>query len=290
MKRVLHKPSIGLATFLALGSSAWHLSAWALDSTMRRATVEMPASVPSTAGQPLTLGRVANITSNDLHLLRQLMGAAIATSATADAEVTLATKHVESDEVVRVARKALSEWMRTRGMNVYVELAVEPREMSSPTGEITLRVRPLTESQLHARRLTVWTEVWLNGTFHRALPTTFELHPSAQRVVVQNELSMTDPALSSTASPTGAKLPSEPSASPLKPSLPLDAKNSLSPSPIRRGQSVVVSSSVGNMTIETKAQALQDGTAGQTIQVKFGTRNDLAHARVVGPGHLELVK
>jgi hypothetical protein len=59
---------------------------------------------------------------------------------------------------------------------------------------------------------------------------------------------------------------------------------------IHRGESAVLTHAAGNVTVQTKAQALQDGVAGQTIQIKPSAANAVLHAQVVGRGQLELPK
>jgi Chaperone for flagella basal body P-ring formation len=261
---------LALSRGLALGLLLVSAHVCAVEPRAPHATVDLAPAVQIPPGQPLTLGRVARIASNDLSLLRQLMATSIGPALSPGAvitlrqerladvlpanvrwsgaqatQVTVKVQSVKAADVVQAARAALAQWLRTRAVGSYTELVATPPDIHVPPGEVTLRVRPLGQGPVPTRRMTVWTEIWADGAFHIALPTTFEVQ---------------------LADPPGTSFW------------------------VRRGESAVLTHSIGNVTVQTKAQALQDGAAGRTIQIKTGSTHAVLHAQVIGQGQLELAK
>lgn len=60
------------------------------------------------------------------------------------------------------------------------------------------------------------------------------------------------------------------------------------PPTIKRGDKVVITASSGVIRVRMPGEALADGSIGQQIRVRNSRSQRIVHARVVGPGHVEV--
>jgi flagella basal body P-ring formation protein FlgA len=158
------------------------------------------------AGDSVTLGDVATVSSTDLRAVRTLVdlrvgrapapgdsailyraalagwvphrtGLAASTlqwSGPQAAQVIAAAQRVGGDEIAAAAESALRDWLATQSGRSEVELLDAPRDVAAPDGPLRLQPRSLAHMGLHTRML-VWVEIWAGERFVRVVPVAFRV-------------------------------------------------------------------------------------------------------------------
>jgi flagella basal body P-ring formation protein FlgA len=254
-----------------------------------RATIELLAQA-EVAGDAVSLGQVAHLSSPELALVRRLVQLPIgraprdgqpafvrrellarwiqretglapddlAWRGSEAAQVLRATRQVKGLELAQAASEAMRDWLAQRDEAVQLHVSRMPRDLDVPAGDVQLRPRPV-EGVALRRRMLVWVEVWSEGSFLRAIPVPLERDamPLAAKPIA-------------TAAVAGFSRRERP------------------PVLVERGAWAILRSTDGAVSLESKVAVLQDGRAGEQVRVRAPGGGGVVFARVVGPAQLEL--
>jgi len=214
--------------------------------------------------------------------------------------VATATPRVDAAALHAVGRSALAEWLAPRCLRFELAEVAGASSVEAPPGAVVLAARPLAEGDSIAPRMQVWVDVSVAGRFVRSVPVAFDVHawqaawvathdaragaPLAEAVLEHREV---DLALQRAA-------PLAPPAEAARLRRPLLAGQMLAaahvePMPaVLRGAQVTLRAAVGAIGIEARAEALQDGRAGQLVWVRPAASTGPVHARVIAEGIVEV--
>lgn len=227
--------------------------------------------------------------------------------------VRTAAREIAGDAVAAQAREALLEHLqavaRQRGLvqpRIELQAVALPSMLQVPATGTQLRVRPL-EQVIPGPRMMVWVDVFAGERHVRAIPVRFEVSLFAMAPVARQELAagsdvpQEDVAwrevdlarLPAAAVPaawsaqTGAEAPVHVRKRTAAGEV-LTADR-VGPAPaVARGQWVRVIATSGGLSLESRAQSLQDGQIGQTVRVRPQNAAEPLMAKIVAPGQLEL--
>ncbi|WCM91105.1 flagellar basal body P-ring formation chaperone FlgA [Acidovorax sp. NCPPB 2350] len=228
--------------------------------------------------------------------------------------VGTATRELPGEEVLAPARAALlariKDAARQRGLlqpRIELEAVSVPSNVQVPVGEIVLRVRPGTPPALN-RHMLIWVDVFVAEQHVRAVPVRFDVGIFALAPVATRELAIGSAiesdgialrevnvaGLSETASLVAwagdqtveAKAPSLVRRHTPAGSVITEDRLQRAPT-VARGDWVSLVTRNGLLSLESRAEVLQDGQVGQVVRARPVNGTGVLLARVVGPGQLE---
>lgn len=215
-------------------------------------------------------------------------------------DVQRATQVVTAQGLEQAARLALTQWLATKATRYAADATASLRDVRVARGELQIRPRPI-EASAPSSRMTLWLDLFVDGVFARAVPVTFHVDAYAQgwvaaadlapgtrldaAVLSRRELKSTGGALPAADAPVGSVR----AARALKSGEALTAANTAVAPAVARGDWVAVHLRAGDIEIEQRAQALQDGELGQLVRVRRdGADAEPISARVVGHQRVEI--
>ena len=268
------------------------------DADVARRLLSLDLGPAPRVGQPARLQQ--RQVEEWVRVYRPALAIRIAWSGAADVQVVRASQAVAADALVPLARRALDEWLRPRSDSYVIEplRAVEPVAVAS--GEVSLAARPLPRIGEPASHMTVWIDISVDGRFQRSVDVDFHVQALRRAWIAAQDLGIgqdldaaavtlaqVDVAQSPQAlwaeSPERARMRRAVRRGQALTALDVEARP-----PVVRGERVQVSSHVGDLSIETSAEALQDGRAGQDVLVRIATSREPVMARVLKPGLVEI--
>ncbi|KQV92879.1 flagellar basal body P-ring formation chaperone FlgA [Rhizobacter sp. Root1221] len=216
--------------------------------------------------------------------------------------VERASQWVPADEVCRAAQSALTDWLGTSRGTAQVSPVCGTAAWAVPPGRIELKAHAMAEGQPVERRMQLPVDIWADGVFARSVPVTLRVRwigPAwvarrdvrAQQRIDGDALVLQETELAGLSS---APLAADQSTSGLRLRRPLLAGQVLTsahvePEPrVSRGQRVRLLSRSGAITLETTAEALQDGQPGQQVLVRVPSASAPVSAWVIGLNQVEL--
>jgi flagella basal body P-ring formation protein FlgA len=197
--------------------------------------------------------------------------------------------------------EALRALLARDGARVEVDVARAPRDVVVPRGAVELKVRPLSQGAVPAKRQAVWVDIWVGGRFVRTVTVDAEvsvfrpaLVASAEQrpgeVLERSRLSVREVEVSGRRAP-----PVDPaSPEPLRVRRPLPAgatvtRADVEPAPlVTRGHLATLRGGGGLVRLETRVEVLEDGRPGQLVRVKVPNSTGPVLARVTGLGTVEV--
>lgn len=222
---------------------------------------------------------------------------------TPSCEVHLAVRNLEGDMIAASAREYLLDWLKSRGMRAELRLNRSPRDVTTPIGEVGIKVRPLPEGLPLSKRMVVWIELFgSDGRFLRAVPVGFEVSAYAPGYVaigdmaIGRQLSETDLTVKELEWAARGALPESPTGRVLRLRRPLVAGEPLTRAHIEavpsvsRAQWATLRMSKGLVNLESRVEVLQDGQPGDTVRVRLPKATGAILARVIGAGTLEILE
>ena len=198
------------------------------------------------------------------------------------------------------ARQRLESWLRGRYERFSVSAGQNVDDLSVPAGDVDLRVRDLSDNQLPMHRMVVWVEVWVAGEFVRVVSVAFDVNVYQAAWVARHDVRAGDTLRSVDFERREidiAKLGATPVTSipdgwcarhGVMAGAPL-MEAAMQPAPvIARGQTVILRSRVGAISLEARAEALQDGWPGHPVQVRMLASRSPVRGHVMEDGIVEL--
>lgn len=218
--------------------------------------------------------------------------------------VTRKTEALDGAAVLQAAQAAAREALQARFQAYSVEDAGSPLPDIVAAGPFELRARPLALGDALASRMVVWVELWRDGRFYRAIPVALKVRATARVLRVNAALpvgasiSKADVTVEEhdVAALAGAYWPAAEPLSAVRTRQPVAAgavllRSQLDALPdIERGDQVALRVRAGTVTIETTAQAMQDGWTDRNVRVLPANATDTIQARVIRAGLVEVLQ
>lgn len=249
-------------------------------------------------GTTVVLGEVAVLRSEDLDLLRKLVHLPLGRAPRAgdvavlqrdtlaqwirretglgaeqlqwqgaqDTRVLRSAPRLAGEDIARAAVEAARTQLGARGRAAEVQVRLLPRDLDLPAPGVRLEVRGVEQAGAR-RRLLAWVDVWCGEWFVRSVPVALEV--AAGAITAQGER--------------------ETRQSPLEEAEALPAAGRGEAPVVARGDWATLRTTQGPITLESRAEVLQDGRTGQRVRVRAQGASGPAFARVLGRGQLELV-
>jgi flagella basal body P-ring formation protein FlgA len=203
---------------------------------------------------------------------------------------------------LRVVRQSAEQALRQALAGRYARFEVEPvseslTPIAIPVGQLELRPRP--PLQITAGRVTVWTDVLVDGRHYQSVPAWFSVRAWQPALVARRALRPGEPLGGADfelreaevvgIAPAAADL----DLAALRLRQPLAAGAILARQhvdqalSVARHQPVLVRVALGAVALETTAVASRDARPGEVIRVRNVETNQTYPARVAGPGVVE---
>lgn len=208
----------GLA-IAALAALAFAGASVAAPQDSARLTIELPARAEVGAG-PVSFGKVAFLTTEDLPALRRAMAVPLGTAPRAGApvvldrdtlahwvarrtglrydqivwrgapevEVAVATQELSGQRVADAAEQGLRAWLGVNSQRFEVMPVSGVPDLVVPAGAVALQVRPIAAQSLPSQRMRVWIDLFVDERFVRTLTASFEVNAWAELAVAGQDL------------------------------------------------------------------------------------------------------
>lgn len=273
------------------------------DLLLLRRLMALPLGRAPQPGEPVFLGREQ--LARWIRLQTGLGAERVRWTGAPTIALSIARQDVSAQEFSRIAQTALQDWLQQRSQRAQVQVAELPHSITLPRGVVSLQVRPLIESAPR-KRMTVWVDAYLDGNLRRSVPVSFAVSAWVQAPVIRQSAPMGASIALSDTIMREVDLTVWPNAiegndvretlqdQALRLRRPVRVGDVLTlalvePVPtVTRGEWVRLQTNEGFVSLESRAEALQDGHAGQIVNVKMANARSSLTARVRGPGLVEV--
>lgn len=229
--------------------------------------------------------------------------------------VNTAVKEIAGETMVEIAASALRRHLEilvsdsgAAAPRIELDAVAVPSSIAIPLATTELKVRPLGGQPLH-KRMMVWVDVFAGKQHVRTVPvrfevSTFSLVPVAASAMkagimvdtsalprkevdvvgLRSRAGYLGNAETGTTTDASKKLLRQS----VKAGEVVGEAQLVEKPAVSRGEWVNVTSTAGSVTLQSRAEVLQDGRVGQTIRARALNANGAMLAKVVAPGQLEL--
>ncbi|WP_050465668.1 flagella basal body P-ring formation protein FlgA [Herbaspirillum autotrophicum] len=220
-------------------------------------------------------------------------------------QLELAQQTLAADRVAAEARLALDVWLQARVKRTQIAVVGPQRDIVIPSGAVRLEVRPIASGVALARRMPVWVDIVVEDIYVRSVVVNFEVQAYrtaylARRdlalgsVVNASEFEQREVDIAEAGKEDALPVNNDTTAWRMKQSVQQGrtlVEGQVGPIPdVVRGQSAILRSQNGMVTLESKVEVLQDGFTGQSIKVRPAAGSGALTARVAGVGVLEMTE
>lgn len=223
-------------------------------------------------------------------------------SGASQAEVATGVQRLAAANVEAVARKTLEAWLASRTTRFTLERTGPIQALELPPGAVALQARALPAEASPSKRMLVWVDVNVDGAYVRTLPVSFDVEAYRQAWVAAGDAAAGAPLDAGRMQPREVPVTAEPQAlvPPGRPGElqavrrlsagePLTASNTRHLPAVRRGDVVALQFHSGGLRLESRAEALQEGDPGESVQVRMAGAQASIVARVVEAGKVEVM-
>lgn len=272
------------------------------DPAILRRLMDLPLGRAPRAGQSFVLER--DVLARWIRGHAGLQGDQITWQGAAFTDISLRSRDIPGDDIVALADKTLRQQLGDQlpaGTRIELQPVAVPRDLAIADELVEIKPRP-TAAAL-APRMTVWVDVGGAGRVQRSVAVVFEVAVYGPVVVAARDI------------PAGASLlagdvevreqnMAMAAASQKKPARqfsdgqrlrrPIRAGETLTVAhtetvpDVARGSWAVLETRQAGLNVQSRAEVLQDGRAGQMVQVKPVNATASLLARVAGPGRVEM--
>ncbi len=214
--------------------------------------------------------------------------------------IAMANQEVSGESIVNVAQSALQDWLAPRSQRAQVQVLSTPADLLLPTGELSLRVRPLDQTQPR-KHMLVWVDAYVGQRFIRTVAVNFEVSAYAQAAVATRPIQGGTLLDAQTIAWREVDLASQPAPLWVSQAAPeqrlrrsvqsgevLTTRHIESIPEVTRGEWANLQMQSGAVILESRVEILQDGRLGQMVRVKQSQAHSSIVARVTGPGRVEV--
>jgi flagellar basal body P-ring formation protein FlgA len=268
------------------------------DADLMRRLCALPLGAAPRVGETLRLNR----RSIESWLTRWLQANDLSVQWSGAMEVSLkrADQLVDPDRVLASAREALQDWLSARGGRVE-QPTQTPEPVRVPAGRLSLQARRLPTDLKVTRYVRMWVDLMVDERFVRSVPVVFSASVYRDGWVATHDLRAEE--ILSAASfrrqqidvagerdepladlPTSGRL-----RRPVRSGRALTAADVQEVAPITRGAAVRLRSQLGDISLEVRAHAMQDGWPGQPVLIRIDQARGAVRGRVVDTGVVELL-
>lgn len=270
--------------------------------TLRR-LMDLPLGRAPRAGQSFVLER--DVLARWVRSHAGLQGDQITWQGAAFTDISLRSRDIPGDDILTLADKALRRQLAGQlpaGTRIELQPVTLPRDLAVADEQLELNPRPMSGTSL-APRMTVWIDVGSAGKVQRSVAVVFEVAVYGPVAVAARDI------------PTGASLlpgdvevreqnmaaaaPSQKNPArqfsdgqrlrrPIRAGETLTAAHTEAVPDVVRGSWAVLETRQAGLNVQSRAEVLQDGRAGQMVQVKPVNATASLLARVAGPGRVEM--
>lgn len=289
----VHHPLVLLGEVASLTTS---------DATTLRRLMALTLGHAPRAGESVILERAS--VARWIRSHTGLQDSDIAWQGASSTEISPHSRAVLGTDIARVAETALRKRLanQTPQARIELQLAVEPRDIVVLDDAIEISARTLDAVPM-APRMGVWIDILSGGQVLRTLHIPFDVAvyapvsiatqdlPSGTTLATDNTL-VREQNIAALSTSWRAVLPPSPVAQRVR--RPLHAGEIVSSAHVEsmpdvvRGSWAQLESRQGGMSVQSRAEVLQDGHMGQLVQVKPSNASTSVVARVTGPGRVEI--
>ena len=216
-----------------------------------------------------------------------------------------AQQTLAADRVAVQARLALEAWLQARVERTLIALAGPMRDILIPAGEVHMQVRPVAVGAALARRMPVWVDISVADVHVRSVVVNFEVQAyrtaylarrdlAAGSLVSTSEFERQEVDVAEAGKEDALPVKDDAAAWRMKQSVQRGrtlVQGQVGPIPdVMRGQSAILRSQNGMLTLESKVEVLQDGFTGQSVKVRPASGSGTVMARVAGTGMLDMTE
>ncbi len=217
--------------------------------------------------------------------------------------ISRAGQDVPAATVCNAAAQAMQVALSDGPVRAVIEAQCPALPWRVPQGQLDIRPRAVSRSDWPARRVSVPVELWVDGQFARtvSVPVHVQLmglawvaraDVSAQQPLTEAPLDQVELDLAGLVSapvPAESRLEGMRLRRPLRKGEVLTSAHAESLPAVLRGHQVRVHARLGAISLESTAEALQDGVPGKAVLVRMGDRTALPiNAVVTGPNQVQL--
>jgi flagella basal body P-ring formation protein FlgA len=263
--------------------------------------MDVPLGRAPRAGQSFALER--DVLARWIRSHVGLQGDQITWQGAAYTDISLRSRDIPGDDIVARADKALRQQLGGQlpvGTRIELQPVAVPHDLAVADEPVELTPRPMGAAAL-APRMTVWVDVGAAGRVQRSVAVVFEVAVHGPVVVaardipagaslLAGDLQVQNMAGAATSQKSPARDFSEGQRlrRALRAGEPLTAAHTEAIPDVVRGSWAVLEARQGGLNVQSRAEVLQDGRAGQMVQVKPANATASLLVRVAGPGRVEM--
>lgn len=217
--------------------------------------------------------------------------------------ISRAGQDVPAANVCSAAARTLEAALTAGPVRAVIEAQCPALPWRVPQGQLDIRPRTVSRSDWPAKRLSLPVELWVNGQYARTVSVPVQVHLTGLAWVARADVPAQQPLAGAPLDQVEIELAGLPSAPvpaslqlegmrlrrPLRKGDVLTAAHAESLPAVLRGHPVKVHARLGAISLESTAEALQDGIPGKAVLVRMGDRTALPiNAVVTGPNQVQL--
>lgn len=272
------------------------------DPAILRRLMDLPLGRSPRAGQSFVLER--DVLARWVRSHAGLQGEQIAWQGAAFTDISLRSRDIPGDDIVALADKALRQQLGGQlpaGTRIELQPVAVPRDLAVADEPAELKPRPV--AAVLAPRMTVWVDVGGAGRVQRSVAVVFEVAVYGPVVVAARDIPAGASLLSGDVEVRernmAAAAPSQKNPArnfsdgqrlrrPIRAGEVLTAAHTEAIPDVVRGGWAVLETRQAGLSVQSRAEVLQDGRTGQMVQVKPVNATASLLARVAGPGRVEM--
>lgn len=270
--------------------------------TLRR-LMDLPLGRAPRAGQSFVLER--DVLARWVRGHAGLQGGQITWQGAAFTDISLRSREIPGDDIVALADKALRRQLGGQlpaGTRIELQPVTVPRDLAVADEQVEFNPRPMSGTAL-APRMTVWVDVGSAGKVQRSVAVVFEVAVYGPVAVAARDIpagaSLLPGDVEVREQNMAAAAPSQKNPArhfadgqrlrrPIRAGETLTAAHTEAVPDVVRGSWAVLETRQAGLNVQSRAEVLQDGRAGQMVQVKPANATASLLARVAGPGRVEM--
>lgn len=273
------------------------------DPVLLRRLMDLPLGRAPRAGQSFVLER--DVLARWIRSHAGLQGGQITWQGAAFTDISLRSREIPGDEIASRADQALRQQLAGQlptGTRIELQPAAVPRDLAVADESVELNARPMGAATL-APRMTVWVDIGTAGRPQRSVAVVFDVAVYGPVVVAARDIPAGASLLAGDVEvreqnmAVAAASQKNPARSfsggqrlrrPIRAGETLTAAHTEAVPDVVRGSWAVLEARQAGLNVQSRAEVLQDGRAGQMVQVKPVNAAASLLVRVAGPGRVEM--
>lgn len=273
------------------------------DPVLLRRLMDLPLGRAPRAGQSFVLER--DVLARWVRSHAGLQGEQITWQGAAFTDISLRSRDIPGDDIVACADKALRQQLGSQlpaGSRIELQPVAVPHDLAVADESVELSPRPMGAATL-APRMTAWVDIGAAGKVQRSVAVVFEVAVYGPVVVAARDIPAGASLLAGDVEVREQNLARAAAAQrspargfsdgqrlrrPIRAGEALTAAHTETIPDVVRGSWAVLEARQAGLNVQSRAEVLQDGRAGQMVQVKPANAAASLLVRVAGPGRVEM--